>query len=551
MISLAAQQTAGQSVVNEIVFAAGAPAYTFQFNFPAPKAPALTIAGQGVLNNSGNTQNFVIASSAVEYTQPQLKFTKSASAGTVGLVYTVGPTTPTSAGGGVLGFYDQSTAGSATFIITTGAGTPPQQSTVGGEVAFSDSSSAGTARFIVYGSTSTTDGDTFANAVFHNQSTAANAEFTNVGGTVSGGDGGNTQFYDTATAASGVFHNQGGTVSKANGGDVAFDGTATAGQGTFHNTAATASGGYGGVTSFNNNYPYMAVDQGANAGNGGFYNYGAKASGQGGGHTFFTSKYGSATAANGTFFNYGSAVAGSQSWAGHTVFSISLPQTKANYFPSAGQARIWNFPGTAKGASGGYTQFTVYTNDTATTSKPKKAVPAVSPTAANATIINLGGVVSGAYGGSTQFSGNATAGSALLIAMGGSSGGGGGQIVFYDQSTGGTATVRLSGNGVLDISDHDAPGLTIGNLELSGGTISVTVGSGTTCLILSGKLSLNGGPTAFLFKSGTGFQSGTAYVVLTASNLSSFNVGQFTGNSLNGLVPHFAINGNNLQVTFA
>lgn len=193
-ISLAAQPSVGQSVVNEIVFAAGAPAYTFQFNFPAPTAPALTIAGQGVVNNSTCQQSFVIASSAVTYTQPQLKFVNTASAGTANLVYRVGPTTPSSAGGGVLGFYDQSTAGSATFIITTGAGTPPQHSTVGGEVSFSDTSSAGTARFTVFGSTSTTDGDTFGNAVFHDQSTAASAEFTNVGGTVSGGDGGNTQF---------------------------------------------------------------------------------------------------------------------------------------------------------------------------------------------------------------------------------------------------------------------------------------------------------------------------------------------------------------------
>lgn len=294
----------------------------------------------------------------------------------------------------------------------------------------------------------------------------------------------------------------------------------------------------------------MAINQGANAGHGGFYNYGAKASGQGGGHTFFTAKYGSPTAANGTFFNYGSAVSG-QSSAGHTVFSITLPQNKAGYFPSAGQALIWNFPGTAQSASGGYTQFTVYTNNTATSGKTKAVGQGPSPTAANATIISLGATVSGAYGGSTQFGGNATADSALLIAMGGSGGGAGGQIVFYDQSSGGTATVRLSGNAVLDISSHAAPGVTIGNLELTGGTIATTIGSSATCLTISGKLSLNSSPTAFLFKGATGFKSGTAYVILTAPNLSSFNVGQFTGNILNKLTPHFAISGNNLQVTFA
>jgi hypothetical protein len=533
------------ATIQNIAFAAGAPAYSFKFNAPAPTAPALTVTGEGLSNISGNTQQVIVASSAQNYKQPQLKFMNSASAGGSGMSYLVGPTTPAAAGGGVIGFYGTSTAGSANFMVTTGAGTPPKNnSTVGGEVSFSENASAAMATFLIYGSTSITDGDTFGNVVFHDTASASGGTFTNAGGTVSGGDGGNTQFYDSATASLGVFHNFGGTVAKANGGDVAIDGTATAAGGHFHNYAATAAGGYGGVTSFNNNPPSMNPSTpGASAGSGLFYNYGAKAAGQGGGHTFFTGKYGSAIGANGTFVNYGSAVAGSPSLAGHTVFSISLPQ-KAAYVPNAGAGVFWNFPGTVAGAPGGYTQFTVYTNSGASASG------STGPTAGNATCISLGGIVEDGLGGQTEFSGTSSAGKAQLVAVGGVNGGEGGRIVFYDQSSGGAAAVQLYGNGTVDISDHAAPGVTIASLAIGGGIISVTVGSATTCLAVSGSLTIESSPLMFAFKGGSGFAKGTAYTILTAPNLSNAKVSQFAGSTVNGASPTFSIAGNNLQVTF-
>jgi hypothetical protein len=534
------------ATVQNIAFAAGAPVYSFKFNAPAPNAPALTVAGQGLTNVSGNTQQVVVASSAQNYKQPQLKFMNSASAGGSNMSYLVGPTTPAAAGGGVIGFYGTSTAGSANFMVTTGAGTPPRNnSTVGGEVSFSENSSAAVATFTVYGSTSITDGDTFGNVVFHDTASASGGVFTNAGGTVSGGDGGNTQFYDNATASLGVFHNFGGTVAKANGGDVAIDGTANAAGGHFHNYAATAAGGYGGVTSFNNNPPAMNPSTpGASAGSGLFYNYGGKAIGQGGGHTFFTGKYGSAIGANGTFVNYGAAAAGSPSMAGHTVFSISLPQ-KAAYQPNAGAGVFWNFPGTVAGAPGGYTQFTVYTNSGASASG------STGPTAGNATCISLGGIVQDGLGGQTEFAGTSTAAQAQLIAIGGVNGGAGGRIAFYDQSSGGGSSVVLYGDAILDISSHNAPGVTIGNLQLVPGGVEVTVGTATTCLVVSGTLIVLAGPAAFFFRSGRGFAPGTAYTILTAPNLSDFTAGQFTGSTLNGKSPTFSIVGNNLQVTFS
>lgn len=538
---------AGSSAtVSAIVFTSGAPNYTLTFSNAAPAAPALTISGAGITNNSGATQQVVVASSAQNYRQAQLKFTNAATAGGPEMVYRVGPATPDASGGGVIGFSGNSTAGSALFIVTTGAGTPPKtNSTVGGEVSFSDSSSAGTAQFTIYGSTSTTDGDTFGNAVFHDNATAANAVFTNQGGTVTGGDGGNTQFYDSAAAASGLFHNRGGTVSGANGGDVAFDGTSTAGSGHFHNYAATAAKGNGGVTSFNNNYPSMPANAGATAGNGLFYNYGATAAGQGGGHTFFTGKYGSGSGGSGTFVNYGSAVGGgSSSNAGHTVFSISLPPEHGVYCPDAGNGVFWNLPGTAAGAPGGNTQFTVYADPGTPITGSK------GPTAGNATCINLGGVTQGALGGKTVFSGTSSAVNAHLIAQPGFNGGGGGSIGFTDQSSGGAATVSLVGNGTLDISSHSPPGLTIGKLELAGGIIATTVGTSPSCLAITGSLTILAGPVAFAFKSGSGFAPNTPYTILTAPNLSSFAVNLFTGNPLNQGTPTFKIVGNQLQVTF-
>ncbi len=367
------------------------------------------------------------------------------------MFYSAGPTTPDSAGGGVIRFVDESTAGSANFKVATGAGTPPKKdSTVGAEVSFGDTSSAGSATFTIYGSTSRTDGDTFGNAVFHDSSTAANAVITNIGGTVPGGDGGNTQFYQTATAANAVFHNYGGTaygeerveengkVQKqgANGGDVAFDGTATGENGHFHNYAAKVAGAHGGVTSFNNNYPPVPTG-GASAGSGFYSNYGAQEGYLGGGgHTEFTAKWGSPTAANGTFNNYGSDTSNEHgSCAGYTVFSMTTGlstdgeyygKNGIRYVPTAGNGVFYNHPARSEQGDAGCTKFAVY----APYSSPTEPI-SNGPTADSGTFHNFGGKVSGASGGYTEFSETSTAGNATLIAYGGTNGGYGGRVVFY------------------------------------------------------------------------------------------------------------------------
>lgn len=568
--------------IDRLQFAAGASAFTLAFTDTSPATPTLSITGAGVSNASSNAQLLQVAAISASRDTPQLAFRNSANAGGGNVQYQAGPANPSAAGGGVIRFYDTSSAGSASFTVRTGSGTPPQglkppgkSTTVGGEVTFSEKASAGTANFTVYGTTGT-DGDTFGNVVFHDSAFAAQGTFTNIGGTVAEGDGGNTQFFDTATATNGLFHNLGGTAAKGNGGDTAFDGSASALNGNFHNYPSTAAKGYGGSTSFNNNPNSYATPaprtQGSSAGSGHFFNYGATAAGQGGGHVYFQSIYGSPTAANGTFVNYGAAVPGSSANTGRTVFSITVPQTVA-YTPTAGDATFLNLPGTAAGAPGGLTQFTVklpYSTSSGTdaatnagagpsggahASKAGKAtaVNSIGPTAGNATIQNHGASIPGANGGLTTFGGLngvvTSAGSAQLVAMGGTNGGNGGSIVFYAYSSGGSATVRLSGNGTLDVS-HAGQTITVGGMNLSGGVIVCVLGTITTDVVVTGNVNI-GAPVTFNFSTGSGFQEGTAYTILTAANLSSVLTSQFSGNSIGQARPAFSIAGNRLQVTFS
>ncbi|MEW5769973.1 MAG: hypothetical protein AB1831_06345 [Pseudomonadota bacterium] len=526
----------GEATVGHIEFTDDAPAYTFTFGPSA--TPALTITGKGVSNRSGRQQSFIVAATSSGYKSPQLRFTDSASAGGDDLFYCAGPETAQGYGGGVISFCGNSTAGSASFKAWTGAARPPEHNTVGGEIAFSDTASAGSARFTIHGSLGA-DGDTFGNVVFHDDATAANAAFTNIGGTVAGGDGGNTQFYGNSTAAGAVFDNRGGTHAQANGGDVAFDATANGGHAHFYNHAAQAAGAYGGVTSFNNNPPEV-TEQGASAGHGSYFNYGARAGERGGGgHVEFSAKYGSPSAADAHIVNYGSTIADKSS-AGHTIFSISLP---TRYFPSAGEATIWNHPGVGGEGAAGFTEFSVYGAGSAGSNVPS---------AGDATIINLGGHASRAAGGYTVFSGAASAGNATLIAYGGSQGGHGGRVVFYDTSSGGTAKVHLFGNGELDIADHKG-GVGIGALELTGGVIAIQLGGSATRLSVSGELTLKSSRATFSFRAqaGGGFAFDTPYTILSGAGLAGFTAAQFEGNAIEGVAPSFAIVGNDLQVTFA
>jgi autotransporter-associated beta strand protein len=166
------------------------------------------------------------------------------------------------------------------------------------------------------------------------------------------------------------------------------------------------------------------------------------------------------------------------------------------HFAGAGDATFHNLGASAAGGTGGTVGF-FFGGDTS---------------AENCTIINEGATAAGATGGSCTFStGTPTAANATLIANGGANGGGGGFFGFFDQATGGTAQVILSGNGYLDMSGHDGA-LTIGSLEGDGivylGRNRLSVGSNALNTTFDGLLlpgDPNGGPgTGSLTKTGSG-----------------------------------------------
>lgn len=313
-----------------------------------------------------------------------------------------------------------------------------------GRIVFTDTATAGTAVFTNNGSTFSSRG---GSTEFYDSSTSGNASFTNRNGTGTGTSA--TTFFNTSTAASGIFTNEGGTSNGtpfAEGGQTIFFDTSTAANGTFIDNGATVSGGFGGATVF---------DDSSSAGNGSFTNNGGTPSGVfalGGGNTIFLK---TSTAANATFINNSATTSDGE--AGVTEFGI---------FPSA---------------------------------------EVDSPTAANGTFIDNGATVSGAVGGQTAFYEASSADSATLIANSGTGGGEGGQILFNETSTGDTSLIEVFGNGRLDVSGHNAPGVTIGSIEGDGdaflGANNLTVGSNNLSTTFSGVIQ-NGGLGRSLIKTG-------------------------------------------------
>ena len=526
-----------QSQIEEIKFKSGAPSYRFLFREDQPENPTLTINGKGVVNESGQRQFFDVAATSLQTAHAQLVFANYATAGD-DVSYSAGPKRPDGRSGGIISFNHQSDAGSAHFEVTTGS-KPTQGTTVGAEIRFNHSSSANTATFIAFGTTGT-DGDTFGNVVFHDCARADHARFTNIGGTLSQGDGGNTQFFDTTSADNATIVNKGGTHHLANGGDVAFDSTATACHAHIVNEAAPAYGAYGGVTSFNNNWPPMAVGEGADAGHATIENRGADAVGQGGGgHTKFTGMYGSGHGGHARIDNYGTTVA-SHTGAGNTQFTISGKADQL-WRPSAGFATITNHPGACTGARAGYTEFAAWDFD--------GPIPP-GPTAGDATIISLGATAPGAPGGVTKFRYTSTAGRATLIATSGTNGGWSGSIQFSETASGSDATVQLLG-GELDTTWYGQDELSIGTLEISDGTIRCQVGNGATTLVVLGAFELASPKMWFSFAAREfGFQHDVDYRLLRAAELRALDTSRFDGNPVDGSEPRFRIEGDELFVSF-
>jgi len=558
--------------VSGIAFSTGASAYTITAN----PALALTISGTGIVNRSGITQNFVTAVDE-HGTIGVIQFTNSSTAGaltaftnhgsTVGELRSGGQTvfrnTATAdnntftnngglvplAGGGATVFFDNSTAGNGVFVSNSGL-----PGAGGGVTLFFDNSTASSGTFIAEGdsiggggggSTVFLDNSTAGNGTFiakggaprnpfggasggftgfHDSSTAANGTFITNGAVVAGALGGFTIFGDASTAGHGtfvtnggtyatdfatrfggghmffnqnstadhgVFYTRGGSVLNAAGGEIDFGDNSTAGHGTF-TTYAGAAGAFGGVMNFYGS---------STAGSGTFTNQGGLASGALGGVIEF---WDDSTAGNGTFVNNGGSVrqivtATSQTNGGIIQFISNS---------TAGKGIFINNGGAVSGAGGGIVIF------------------GGSSSAANATLTTNGGATSGARGGFTEFGDESTARNATLIANGGLGGAAGGSIHLSTDSSGGMARVEVFGNGNLDISFHDAPGVTIGSIEGDGdvflGINNLTVGSNRLSTLFSGVIQdggIGGGTNGSLTKIGSG-------------TLNLLGVNTYTGNTI-------------------
>src|SRR5262245_36375842 len=140
-------------------------------------------------------------------------------------------------------------------------------------------------------------------------------------------------------------------------------------------------------------------------------------------------------------------------------------------------------------------------------------------TAGDATFINDGATASGGIAGETLFQDTGDAGNAVLIANGGVGGGDGGSIQFATASTGGTAQVEVFGNGNLDISLHNAPGVKTGSIQGNGavflGANNLTVGTNNLGTTFSGLIQDGGSGGG---RGGSLTKAGSGKLTLTQSN---------------------------------
>ncbi|WP_145661541.1 autotransporter domain-containing protein [Bradyrhizobium stylosanthis] len=198
----------GVVVIGTVQFTNTAQVYTVTIG------DAFILNGTGIINNSGNTQNFVSASNGINMV---FQNSSTASGGT-------GAVTITNSSGGTVSFLQNSTAGTAsiinssflTFEDSANAGSALISNNAGGQIDFYTSASAGSA---------TINNAASATLSFHNNTTAATSSIINDGivnfdgsatagsATITTNNGATTNFSASATGGSARFiTNAGGTV---------------------------------------------------------------------------------------------------------------------------------------------------------------------------------------------------------------------------------------------------------------------------------------------------------------------------------------------------
>ena len=310
---------------------------------------------------------------------------------------------------------------------------------------------------------------------------------------INGTQQGTIQFTNGATAGNGTrITDSGPEASDSPGGITQFFDNSSAGNAGIVNTIGSGGGSGGGGTEFHNS---------STAGNAGFFNAGGRT---------FIRFFGNSTAGNARFFNGGTVSFSDASNAGNGTFSTN--NGTINCEPCAGSVQFFD---TSTAGNGTFT----YSGAVTTDGRSAFTVFFDNSSAGNGTFTCEAGD-EGGDGAGVSFIQASTAANATLVANDGSNGGGGGIIQFFNDSSGGQSRVRVFGNGFLDISGHNAPGVSIGSIQGSGlvflGALNLTVGTNNRSTTFSGLIQ-DGRPS----QTGSGgslTKVGTGTLVLRNSN---------------------------------
>jgi autotransporter-associated beta strand protein len=242
--------------VDSIAFNSGASPYTISV-----EVSNLFLSGTGVVNNSGSVQSFVTP--ITENNNGAIFFSNNATAGEM---------TNFGGEGGDFVFNDSSSAGSATFDVTSGGlfqasmtfwdNTTAADATITvslGIVGVYENATAGNAVFtvtndaILFIADDATADHAVATCIhgssidFQQFASAGEGHFTAVGATSSGEAGSDIEFTGSATAANGTFVINGGTGPDVAGAFMTFLDSTTAGNATITVNGGVSGGGGGAI----------------------------------------------------------------------------------------------------------------------------------------------------------------------------------------------------------------------------------------------------------------------------------------------------------------